>query len=375
LPRRCQACQTVIDDDLLIGCPNPQCPSRFSGTAQTLLLTKDQIDQLADQLRGPVTWRILKNGWTWAGFFSLLLAILGTSYVTIRSKVEGIVTSQIEQRFAEPRIRETFQEVAENQASKMLRDEIQPAVDRFRADLQKEYQTVAEEVARVKLLNSLPILADKAILEYDRGALNELNRIAQTDTEMNPLKRAAIAEIKRVEIGYTGGFGGLPDRIQFLPSLTVISEDGTVKVDGDIPTSRLMMSLSDLDWRVRAKAASLLGVRKEKGVPDILLNVMRTDIYLGVVANASQSFRFLAGLYEPGNIDVVDNLKKWLKERSIDQSYELSNINIARLKQWWKEIIIAQLHELGRLNIDGHEQWWQEHSPEVNERLAPAESQ
>jgi hypothetical protein len=151
VPRRCPVCQTVVDDDRLMACPNPQCPSRFSGTAQTLLLTKGQIDQLAAQLRGPVTWRILKSGWTWLGAFSLGLVLLGSSYLTIRARVEEAVTSQIAQRFTEPHIRETFQEVAENQASKMLKDEIQPAVDRFRADLQNEYQAVSEEVSRLRL--------------------------------------------------------------------------------------------------------------------------------------------------------------------------------------------------------------------------------
>ena len=114
----------MIDDDRLVACPNPQCRSRFSGTTQALPLTKDQIDQLAAQLRGPVTLRILKSGWTWLGVFSLALALLGASYPTLRAKVEEMVTSQLARRFAEPRIRETFQEVAENQASEMLRNEI-----------------------------------------------------------------------------------------------------------------------------------------------------------------------------------------------------------------------------------------------------------
>lgn len=66
-------------------------------------------------------------------------------------EVENLINARISQQFAEPRIRETFQEVAENQASKILKEEIQPAVDRFRADLQNEYQALSEEIEAIKL--------------------------------------------------------------------------------------------------------------------------------------------------------------------------------------------------------------------------------
>lgn len=261
---------------------------------------------------------------------------------TRMGELENLINARISQQFAEPRIRETFQEVAENQASKMLRGEIQPAVDRFRDNLQREYQMLSAEFSRVKLLNSLPIYGDKAILEGDRGALNEINRIAQAETEMNPLKKAAIEEIRRVKNWYTPGFG-LPERIQFLPPLTVILEDGTVKVDVDIPTSRLVMGLSDSDWKVRAKAASLLGQRKQKGVPDILLRVCSTDTRLEVVTHAVLSFRSLVeldkhrGLFGP------------------------------------RRGLFGPRNDI--FNIEELEQWWQAHSTEVNERLSPRESQ
>ena len=333
MPRRCPACQTVIDDDRLVACPNPQCPSHFIGTTQALPLTKDQIDQLAAQLRGPVAWRILRSGWTWAGFFSLLLALFGVSYPTLRANVEEMVTSQIAQRFAEPRFRERLQEVAEKQASKMLRDEIQPEVDRFRADLQREYQALSEDVSRVTLLNSLPDLAYKASSQNDREAFEKITRVAQTETEMNSLKRRAIEEIRGVVTSLSA--------LHFsTASPTVTLEDGTVeKFDKDTPTTRLIISLSDADWKVRAGMAMLLGYRTEKGVPDNLLQVARIDKHLRVAYCALVSFGYITGR--------LDKTRTRLAGQA--------------------PITLAQAMDM--FNIDKLEEWWKEHSAEVNERL------
>jgi hypothetical protein len=86
--------------------------------------------------------------------------------------------------------------------------------------------------------------------------------------------------------------------------------------------------LSDSDWQIRAKAVALLGGRKEKGVPNVLLSVIHRDRNLKVVWYAVNSFR------------------------SITESYMINIVDVKGLEKWWKV-----------------------HSAEVNERLAPAESQ
>jgi uncharacterized protein (DUF885 family) len=99
--------------------------------------------------------------------------------VTIRAKVEEIVTRQIAQKFAEPRISQKLQEVAENQASAILRNEIHPAVDRFRADLQNEYQAVSEEIEPLKLQKNLPALTHQDFTQDDKEAVEEIIRITK----------------------------------------------------------------------------------------------------------------------------------------------------------------------------------------------------
>jgi hypothetical protein len=89
VPRRCPACQNVIDDDRLVACPNPECPSHFSGTAQTLPLSQDQEDRIVkavtddvsksgptfDKLAKPVAWRIFKNVHWWITLPVVYLAL------------------------------------------------------------------------------------------------------------------------------------------------------------------------------------------------------------------------------------------------------------------------------------------------------------
>jgi HEAT repeat protein len=123
----------------------------------------------------------------------------------------------------------------------------------------------------------------------------------------------------------------------------VTLEDGTVKTDEEIPTRRLMSRLSDPDWKVRNRAAMVLGRRTEKGVPDSLLQVARTDKHLRVVWNALVSFANITGRMN----------------RPIAARQEPINL----------ELFIEML------NIEKLEQWWKEHSAEVNERLTPGESQ
>lgn len=80
----------------------------------------------------------------------------------------------------------------------------------------------------------------------------------------------------------------------------------------------------------------LLGFRREKGVPDILLKTARTDTHLIVVYHASASFKY------------VTRPKPRLAG----------------------EPPITPSEAIDMLNTDTLEQWWKEHSTEVNERLS-----
>jgi hypothetical protein len=79
----------------------------------------------------------------------------------------------------------------------------------------------------------------------------------------------------------------------------------------------------------------LLGFRREKDVPDILLQTARTDTHLIVVYYASASFKYVTrtGL------------------RLVGEAY------------------ITPSEARDMLDTDKLEQWWKENSAEINERL------
>jgi hypothetical protein len=201
----------------------------------------------------------------------------------------------------------------------------------MRNALQAEYQILSQKIAFLELQNDLPILRDKAISQGDRGALEEILRIAQTTPEDSPVKQLAWEY-------YVGVVRSLPSHYHSSPFLVVKLEDGTLKKEWEIPTLRLITSLSDPDWNVRARAATLLGGRAEKGIPDILLQAARSDKNLRVIGNALISFGYITGRVA----------------RPIAAGHDA----------------ISQTEFVEMFDIDKLEQWWQEHSEEVNERLA-----
>jgi hypothetical protein len=295
---------------------------------------------MLDKLAKPVAWRIFKNVHWWITLPVVYLALFGVSYYRIQTGLQELLISRVAKQFEEPRIRETFQEVAENQASKMLRNEIQPEVTRFRdetttqvqnfqvfldnlkADLQKEYQTLSEEVSRLKTRNGLTVLGDKAISDGDSEALDELQNLSKDSVNLTT-KAAAIAEYRRVVSFWT--LMVTTDSASF----TVRSKDGIIKTDQESSTNDLISyMISSPDWQVRAISARLLGQRTEKGVPEALLRVSRMDKHLEVRKYATASFTSITG----------------------------SNVR-------------------GVFNVDGYEQWWKEHSEEFNEGLTPVQSQ
>jgi hypothetical protein len=304
MPRRCPnlACQRVIDDDKLLACP--ECRTLLSTTVQVPTLSQEQLDRIViavtdnlaksgpvlDKLVRPIVLRIVKSVHWWIAFPLFWIAVLVGSHFTNKGALESLMISRIDQEFREPRIQATMQKVVNDKANEMLTNEIQPAVDGFRDEtakqvedfhgfLQNEYQTVSAEVARLRIQSYLPILGDKVISEGDRAALEEIIRIARTETDS--LKEIAIREFERV---YTrlSSHGAFPLRVK--------REDGTTAQGDAISTSEALMILSHSNWAQRVTAASFLGDRRQKGVPDSLLKVASTDQHIKVVYYAVLSF-------------------------------------------------------------------------------------
>jgi hypothetical protein len=142
------------------------------------------------------------------------IAVLVGSHFTIKGALERLMINRIDQEFREPRIQQTIQKVINDKAGEMLTEEIQLEVTRFyaettkqvqnfqvfldnlRVDFQKEYQTLSEEVSRLKKRNDLTVLGDRAISDGDSEALDELQSLSKDPVD--PItKAAAMAEYRR----------------------------------------------------------------------------------------------------------------------------------------------------------------------------------
>ena len=128
-------------------------------------------------------------------------AVLVGSNYSIRGALENLMISRIDQEFREPHIQELMQRVVNTKATEMLTNEIQPEVTRFynettkqvqtfqgfldnlKADFQREYQTLSDEVSKLKTRNYLTVLGDKAISDGNRETYDELNRISDNKVD------------------------------------------------------------------------------------------------------------------------------------------------------------------------------------------------
>jgi hypothetical protein len=143
----------------------PQVPT--TGQEQEDRIVNEVIDRLSksglmlDKLVKPIGLRIVKSVHWWIAFPPFWVAVLVGSHCTIKGALESLMISRIDQEFREPRIQATMQKVINDKASDMLTNEIQPAVERFRADLQNEYQAVSEEIKSLKLRATSLFLATR----------------------------------------------------------------------------------------------------------------------------------------------------------------------------------------------------------------------
>jgi hypothetical protein len=313
------------------------------GQEQEDSIVSQVIDRLSksgpalDKLVKPVGLRIVKSVHWWIAFPLFWIAVLLGSHFTIKGALESLMISRIDREFREPRIQATMQKVINDKASELLTNEIQPAVERFqnetsskvqnfqafldnmRTDFQKQYQTLSEEVSRLKQRNHLTALGDRAISEADRQALDDLINTANKSEDHN-MRLTANAELGRIV-----SYWVFMSRTQTLPLMATLS-DGTVKKDNEIPTNQLLVEVQfNTQWDVRAVSARLLGQRKENGVPEVLLKVALTDANLEVVKYAILSFKSVTGATIWGFFD-FDGLKQWWQENSPEVNEKLTEM-------------------------------------------------
>ena len=89
--------------------------------------------------------------WTLTGL-ALLGGIMGLSLWKIKARVEQKMESLVAAQFGEPRIRQIVQDAAATQATNVMLHQIQPEVDRFKAEIAQKLAELEILVAKTKAL-------------------------------------------------------------------------------------------------------------------------------------------------------------------------------------------------------------------------------
>jgi hypothetical protein len=312
--------------------------------------TPDEKKKIIDSLKEDIRKELFNWAKKWRGIIigSLSIAsVVGfikmydSVYKKVHENTSKYITESITTKFADPAIKTTLENVAIGQAKKIIEDEIKPAVQYIKEESHKEYSmltkdieeikseivlfkeylgdtkinfaneynTLSNEVAIIKERNRLAELADNAIANGDSVAFEQLKSYISVPSK-SEMVNAAKAELLRVKNFYIR-----TTRIK-AKTFSFTSSDGEKLPDTEATTQVLLNSLAkDKDWRVRARSAQLLKSRKEKNVPDALLEAARSDLMLDVRKNALKSFNLLTGFPQADIFDYKPAINWWKENK------------------------------------------------------------
>jgi hypothetical protein len=238
----------------------------------------------------------------------LTIFVLFLIYSNVKHKSEEFVTNSITVKFAEPQISQTLNDVAENQAQKIIRKTLNPSIQKattsinhkiesFDKDLQefkKEYdselRTLSKEVEYLKNRNIVLKLGDKSIATGNSTSFEELENIYNKSTD-HDIKMVALSEALRIKNHFA--------TMTRIKGVSISYTHGATQkkfIEKNIPTEALIIQLKkDKKWQSRARIAVLLKDRKEKQVPDALLDAIKNDKKLEVRKEALRSFEAITG--------------------------------------------------------------------------------
>ena len=296
-------------------------------------LTPKQKTEIIKSLRKSIFTDILKA----IGIISVVtgLSIFGI-YMNVKGKIENILINKIEKQFEEPTINTLVQNVAKNEAKTILDKQILPEVSNFKSYIddiktkyKTDYNTLKKEISELETRNHILSLGDQAIYKASRSALEDLLKLITEPSNPN-LLNTVLAEISRVKLFWLNAttISG--------KTLKVKMQDGTLKNESDLTTDELIKLLLEEDYSSRAKSAQLLRNRKEKHVPEALMQCIKKDQHLEVVRDAVDSFKLITGYYA---MDVFGAIFRTSDIQAVGDDREPIDI------------------------------WWEKHSLEINEKL------
>lgn len=273
--------------------------------------------------------KIWKKIWGFLGAIVLITGVgLWQIYVKTQDLTSKAISDRISKQFEDSNIKKTLTDVANAKGEEILNKQIRPEIEQFKAEIKKEfdsvkklaedlktkyladYNTFKSEVVKLEERNELTELADKVIVNRDVAALEDLERVTK-DSARAELTPAATSELKRAKTFFAT-----------MTSIKGISIErkgplGSIMKDKELTTNMLIFDLkNNTNWRIRVKAAELLRDRNEKGVPDILVEVMNSDLDLEVRKTTLDTFEAITGFVSNDVFGFKAAREWWIKNKS-----------------------------------------------------------
>lgn len=272
------------------------------------------------------------------GFSLLTIYALFQIYTNVITKSQEFIANSITLKFAEPKITNTLNEVAENQAQKIIENNLNPAIQKatsfvnqkiesFQKDLQEfnkkydsELEKLVKEVDYIKNRNNVLKLGDEAIATGDAASFEKLKNIYESSTD-NDIKMIALSEIFRIKNNFA-----TMTRIKGIEVKYTDSKSGKEFIEKDIPTEALIQGLKEAQpWQYRARIAELLKEKKEKQVPEALLNALKNDDNLEVRKKAMDSFEAITN-FKSRDVFNYDLAKEWWEKNKKNAEKDLKDL-------------------------------------------------
>jgi hypothetical protein len=136
-------------------------------------------------------------------FVTLLSGITGLSLWGIKVKLEKRLETLVAAQFQEPKVQQVVQEAAKTQATKLLNDQINPEVDKFKRDVAEKVAGVSAAVSEINQLKSASGQTAEKIESALRSAQESQKQAEQITATLSGLQ-SDVLKVERglVEIQY-----------------------------------------------------------------------------------------------------------------------------------------------------------------------------
>lgn len=214
----------------------------------------------------------------------------------IESRVEPAVSNtqafMREQRRGLSEFSKTLKRESEQDVETMRREfandrrELLKSMSALRDEYRREVGELSVEVNYQREFRGIQNLKNRAINDGDFSAYGGLVGYQTGDKVLHATALAAMFEVKKFYLGL--------NRVSAV-AVFFTKPDGTRQQNEEIATEHLVKALLHDEWRIRARASQLLRTRKEPGVPEALLKMMREDKNLYVRKEALTAFERITG--------------------------------------------------------------------------------